>query len=205
MLPPRRLVVAISGASGSRYAALLLQQAVQHVPEVAVVMSRVAPRVIIHELDFQVGQQRLTPELLLDGQPLPDGHRLRQYGLMDYDAPFASGSNAYDAMVIVPCSQGLCGRLAAGLAETLIERAADVCLKERKPLVIVPRETPLSLIHLRNWTTLTEAGAIVMPACPSFYHRPATVDEALMSVVDRILAHLGIAREHAYHWREETD
>lgn len=205
MLPPRRLVVAISGASGSRYAALLLQQAVRYVPEVAVVMSRVAPRVIVHELDLQLGQQRLAPELLLDGQPVPDGHRLRPYGLMDYDAPFASGSNAYDAMVIVPCSQGLCGRIAAGMAETLIERAADVCLKERKPLLIVPRETPLSLIHLRNWTTLTEAGAIILPACPSFYHRPQTVDDAMMSVVDRILAHLNIEREQAYHWREETD
>jgi len=205
MLPPRRLVVAISGASGSRYAALLLQQAVRYVPEVAVVMSRVAPRVIVHELDLQLGQQRLSPEALLDGQAIPNGHRLRQYGLMDYDAPFASGSNAYDAMVIVPCSQGLCGRIAAGMAETLIERAADVCLKERKPLLIVPRETPLSLIHLRNWTTLTEAGAIILPACPSFYHRPQTVDDAMMSVVDRILAHLNIEREQAYHWREETD
>ena len=205
MSTPRRLVVAVSGASGSRYAALLLQQVVVRVPEVAVVMSRVAPRVIDHELDLRLGQRRLAAEQLLDHVAVPDGHALTQYGLMDYDAPFASGSNAYDAMVIVPCSQGLCGRIAAGLAETLIERAADVCIKERKPLIIVPRETPLSLIHLRNWTTLTEAGAVVMPACPSFYHRPQTVDEALMSVVDRILAHLGLERDQAYHWREETD
>lgn len=172
-------------------------------PEVAVVLSKVAPRVIAHELGLRLGQ-RFDPHELLDAPP-PDDHRLAAYGLLDFDAPFASGSNAYDAMVIVPCSQGLLGRIAHGTGETLIERAADVCLKERRPLIVVPREAPLSLIHLRNWTTLTEAGAVVLPACPSFYHRPETVDAALMSVVDRILDHLGLRRQGAYHWREEGD
>lgn len=205
MLPPRRLVVAISGASGSRYAALLLQQAVRLVPEVAVLMSKQAPRVVATELGLHLGNQRFDPHLLLQGQPLPDGHRLSAYGLLDYDAPFASGSNAYDAMVIVPCSQGLIGRIVAGLGDNLLTRAAEVCLKERKPLVVVPREAPLSLIHLRNWTALTEAGAVVLPACPSFYHCPQTIDEALMSVVDRILAHLELSREGAYRWHESED
>lgn len=204
-MPPDRLVVAVSGASGSRYAALLLQAVVPQVREVAVVFSRLAPRVIAHELGLSLGQGRLEPELLLDGVAVPAGHRLRAYGLMDYDAPFASGSNAYDAMVIVPCSQGMIGRIAAGLAETLIERAADVCLKERRRLIVVPREAPLSLIHLRGWTTLTEAGAIVLPACPSFYHRPETVDAVLQSVVDRILQHLDLSRPAAYHWGGEEE
>ena len=199
-MPPHRLLIAISGASGSRYAALLLQQVVPRVPEVGVVLSRIAPRVIAHELGLQLSNQRCDPTALLDGVPVPAGHTLRLYGIQDYDAPFASGSNACDAMVIVPCSQGLIGRIASGVSDCLITRAADVCLKERRKLVIVPREAPLSLIHLRNWTTLTEAGAIVLPACPSFYHRPETVDAVLMSVVDRILAHVGLPRGDAFAW-----
>ncbi|MCC7491843.1 MAG: UbiX family flavin prenyltransferase [Fimbriimonadaceae bacterium] len=204
MLPPQRLIVAISGASGSRYAALLLQQVVPRVPQVAVVYSRVAPRVITHELDLPAGRGT-DPLALLDDIVVPAGHRVQRYGLNDYSAPFASGSNAYDAMVIIPCSQGLIGRIAAGLAETLIERAADVCLKERRPLLLVPRETPLSQIHLRNWLSLTEAGAIILPACPSFYHRPQTVDAVLLSVVDRVLAHLDLPRPEAYQWTGEGE
>ncbi|NUQ00872.1 MAG: UbiX family flavin prenyltransferase [Armatimonadetes bacterium] len=204
MLPPRRLVVAVSGASGSRYAALFLQQAVRLVPEVAVVLSKIAPRVIVHELGLQPSRS-FEPTMMLDGVAVPEGHRLTAYGLMDFNAPFASGSNAYDAMVIVPCSQGLIGHLVAGLADTLITRAADVCLKERRPLIVVPREAPLSLIHLRNWTALTECGGTVLPACPSFYQRPQSLDEAMLSVVDRILAHLELTRPGAYHWGEETD
>lgn len=203
MSAPQRIVVAVSGASGSRYAALLLQQLVQTVPTVAVVLSKIAPRVIVHELGLQVSNKGFDPVLLLEGVSLPEGHQLQSYGLMDYGAPFASGSNAYDAMVIVPCSQGMLARVAHGMADTLIERAADVCLKERKPLVVVPREAPLSLVHLRNWTALTEAGGIVLPACPSFYHRPETVAAAMMSVVDRILAHVGVERSGSYRWGDE--
>ena len=205
MSPPTRLVLAISGASGSRYAALLAQQVVQRVPEVAVVLSRVAPRVIAHELGVSMSHKKFDPTLLLDGQPIPAGHSLHAYGLDDYNAPFASGSNAYDAMVICPCSQGLLGRIAHGISDDLVTRAADVCLKERRPLILVPREAPLSLIHLRNWTAVTEAGAIVLPACPSFYHRPQTVDEVMLSVVDRILAQLGLPRAEAYRWSSDDE
>jgi 4-hydroxy-3-polyprenylbenzoate decarboxylase len=198
-----RLVIAISGASGSRYAALLLQHVVTRVPDVAVVLSSVAPRVIVHELGLSLSNRRFDPALLLGDVTLPPGHRLKAWGIADFSAPFASGSNACDAMVIVPASQGLIGRIAAGVSDCLITRAADVCLKERRPLIVVPREAPLSLIHLRNWTTLTEAGAVVLPACPSFYGRPETVEAVMMTVVDRILAHLGLGREGAYHWGED--
>ena len=108
----------------------------------------------------------------------------------------ASGSAAWDAMIIVPASMGSVGRIAAGVSQTLIERAADVMLKERRRLIIVPRETPYSLIHLRNMTTLTEAGAIVLPASPSFYSHPKTISQAIDTVVERIIAHAGIDSAH---------
>lgn len=203
--PPRRVVLAVSAASGSRYAALLLQEIVQSVPHVAVVLSETAPQVIVLELGLDLAPEQVTAATLLEGRSVPAGHELVQYDADDYHAPFASGSNAYDAMVIVPCSQGLLGRIAHGVSDNLIARAADVCLKERRRLVVVPRETPLSLVHLRNWVTLTEAGAIVLPACPSFYHRPQSVEAVLMSVVDRILSHLGLARRGAFRWGEEGD
>ena len=203
--PPRRIVVAISGASGSRYAALLLQHLVPRVPEVAVVLSKVAPRVVAHELGLNLSNRRFDAAELLDGQPIPDGHRLKAWGIADYNAPFASGSNCYDAMVVVPCSQGLLGRIAHGISDCLITRGADVCLKERRRLILVPREAPLSLIHLRNWTAASEAGAVILPACPSFYGRPETVDAVLMTVVDRILAQLGLPRGDAYQWGGDAE
>ncbi|MBI2302819.1 MAG: UbiX family flavin prenyltransferase [Armatimonadetes bacterium] len=199
---PRRLVLAVSGASGSGYAALFLQQAVRLVPEVAVVLSEVAPQVIRLELGVP-DEDEVTAETLLQGVPVPPGHRLTQYRLDDYRAPFASGSNAYDAVVICPCSQGLLGHIAHGVGESLITRAADVCLKERRLLIVVPRETPLGVVHLRNMTTLAELGAVVLPAMPSFYHRPQSVREVMLSVVDRILAHLGLERSGTFRWGEE--
>jgi 4-hydroxy-3-polyprenylbenzoate decarboxylase len=103
-------------------------------------------------------------------------------------------------MLIIPCSMGTLGRVAAGTADTLITRAADVCLKERKPLVIVPREAPLSVIHLRNLTALAEAGAVVLPACPPFYHRPESIDDLVEAVVGRALAHLGFGEVDQPRW-----
>src|SRR6185369_1939995 len=108
---------------------------------------------------------------------LPEASRIRYYHKADYDAPFASGSAAPDAMVIVPCSMGTLGRIVACTSDDLVHRAADVMLKERKKLVLVVRETPLSLIHLRNMVSATEAGAIVMPAAPGLYHRPQSVED----------------------------
>ena len=116
-------------------------------------------------------------------------------------AAVASGSAAYDAMVVVPASMGSVGRIASGVSLSLIERAADVMLKERRRLIVVVRETPYSLIHLRNMTTLTEAGAIILPASPSFYSHPQTITEAALTVVERIVAHLGVVLPR-YKWGE---
>ena len=118
------------------------------------------------------------------------------------NAPFASGSARFDAMVICPCSMGTLGRIAAGTSDSAIIRAADVFLKERRKLILVPRETPWSLIHARNVCTLLEAGAIVMPASPGFYSRPATVEAVADTIVDRILDQLGLPAADTFRWGE---
>jgi 4-hydroxy-3-polyprenylbenzoate decarboxylase len=121
----------------------------------------------------------------------------------DMFTPPASGSYRHDGMVIAPCSMGTAGRIASGVSDDLITRAADVCLKERRPLILVARETPLSLIHLRNLTALTEAGATIMPACPAFYHGPATIEDLVDTVVVRVLRHLGLPCPGAREWQAD--
>lgn len=120
----------------------------------------------------------------------------------DFNAPFASGSSSYDTMIICPASMGMVGRIAHGVSDDLITRAADVILKERRRLILVPRETPYSLIHLNNMKLLTEAGAIICPATPSFYSRPQTIDELVMTVIDRVLTLAGFAID-TYRWNED--
>ena len=198
MPSPQRLVIAVSGASGSRYARLLLEHAIPLVPEIGLVVSRVAPQVIAEELDLPGGD-------LLAGLTIPDGHRVERYAIDNYRAPFASGSNVFDAMVVVPCSQGLIGRMAHGISDCLISRAADVFIKERRKLILVPREMPMSTLHLRNQLTLAEAGALILPACPNFYHRPETVEQVMLTVVDRILSHLDLRRPGSRRWSEEAE
>jgi 4-hydroxy-3-polyprenylbenzoate decarboxylase len=169
----RKIVVAAGGSSGSVYARELfkkLSHARQDV-QVGVVMTENA---------------KINWELEL-GPFNPDEWPFMFYDKKDFNAPFASGSAKYDTMIICPSSMGLIGRIASGVSDDLITRAADVILKERRKLIIVPRETPYNLIHLRNMTTITEAGGIICPACPSFYSRPQTVEEIVNTVVDRIL------------------
>ena len=120
------------------------------------------------------------------------------------NAPFASGSNAPDAMVIIPCSMGTLGRIAHGYSEDVLLRAADVVLKEKKKLILVPRETPLNLIHVKNFELLLQAGATILPANPSFYTRPQTVEQVVDTVVARVLDHLGVAHKLVARWKEET-
>jgi len=132
---------------------------------------------------------------------VPDG--VVEHADQTMQVPFVSGSARFDAMVIVPCSMGTVGRIASGTSETTILRAADVFLKERRKLILVPRETPWSLIHARNIVTVTEAGALVMPASPSFYSRPKTVEEAVDTVVFRILDHLGLPVPQAFRWHDK--
>lgn len=122
------------------------------------------------------------------------------YGKRDFSAPFASGSARYDTMLICPCSMGLMARIATGISNDLITRAADVILKERRKLIVVPREAPYSLIHLKNMTTITEAGGIVCPAVPSFYSRPESTEEIVATVVDRVLSLAGFNLDDTYRW-----
>src|SRR5205085_11841709 len=143
------------------------------------------------------------PCQLLPG--IPGAEKIRYYQKTDYDAPFASGSAAPDAMVIVPCSMGTLGRIVAGTSEDLVHRAADVMLKERRKLILVIRETPLSLVHARNILAATEAGATVMPAAPGLYHRPATVEEMVDFVVFRMLDHVGVQDPEARRWKLPPD
>jgi 4-hydroxy-3-polyprenylbenzoate decarboxylase len=178
-----KIVVAATGASGAIYLQRLLSKIDASAHEVHLVLSPFA-RQVIHE---ELGDLRV-----------PEG--VRQHGDRSMNVPFASGSAFFDAMVIVPCSMGTLGRIAAGTSETTILRAADVFLKERRKLILVPRETPWSLIHARNVTTLLEAGAVVMPACPGFYSRPRTIEEVADTVVHRILDHLGFPLPDAFRW-----
>ena len=179
----KKLVVCITGASGTIYAKRLLDQLQSH--DVSLVVSAAAKQVAREEGPFDFSS-----------------YSFQQYGIMDFEAPFASGSNFFDGCVIVPCSMGTLGRIAAGTSDNLIARAADVFLKERRKLILVPRETPLSLIHIRNMKILTQAGALILPASPSFYGRPKSIEELVDTVVARILDHLGIENHLASRWRE---
>ncbi|MBA3652442.1 MAG: UbiX family flavin prenyltransferase [Chthoniobacterales bacterium] len=182
-----KLVIAATGASGTVYLQRLLDQIDASANEVHLVMSGHAKQVAATEVD------RLD---------IPPG--VQKHGEIDLNVPFVSGSARFDAMVIVPCSMATLGRLAAGTSESALLRAADVFLKERRKLILVPRETPWSLIHARNVVTLLEAGAIVLPAIPSFYSRPQSVSDVVDTVVWRILDQIGLPNPRAYRWKDES-
>jgi 4-hydroxy-3-polyprenylbenzoate decarboxylase len=184
----RKLVIGITGASGSLYAKVLLDRLAQmplNPERVGLVYSRNAAAVWRTEL----GQDDLA------NYPFP------VYAADDFMAPFASGSARYDTMIICPCSMGTLGRIAAGISNDLMTRAADVMLKERRRLILVPRDTPLSLIHLRNMTSVAEAGAILCPAMPSFYSKPADLYALAATVVDRVLDLAGLP-VRSFRWGE---
>lgn len=180
-----KLVIATTGASGSIYLQRLLERLNPEDHEIHLVFSDPARQVIAGEL----GALRV-----------PEG--VRQHDDRDMNVPFVSGSARCDGMVIVPCSMGTMGRIAAGTSDSVILRAADVFLKERRKLILVPRETPWNLIHARNAVTLLEAGAVLLPASPSFYNRPDTVDAVADTVVSRILDQLGVENPGAFRWAE---
>ena len=178
-----RLVIAVTGASGALYLQRLLHHLEGKGHELHLVMSAYAKQVTHQELGA------LT---------IPEGtHEYQDKSMM---APFASGSALFDAMVIIPCSMGTVGRIAAGVSDSLITRAADVFLKEKRKLLLVVRETPWNLIQARNVVTVMEAGAIMLPAMPSFYSMPKNFDELADTVVMRILDQLGIPLPNAYRW-----
>lgn len=184
-----KILVAITGASGALYAQRLLDNLDPREHELHVVLSNYAQVVIKEELPA--------------GLRVPAG--VQTHGLKSMNAPFASGSNPCDAMVIIPCTMGTLGRIAHGFSEDVLLRAADVMLKERRKLILVPRETPLSLIHVKNFELLLQAGAIILPANPSFYTGPQTVEQVIDTVVARVLDHLGVAHRLTARWQEERE
>lgn len=192
----KRLVLAITGASGSAFGQAMLQklEADARVAHVDVVVSPSALRVLAEEAGLS-GRGGLLEKLL--GQA-PAKCTLLAHE--DIGAGIASGSYPCDGMVVLPCSMGTLGGIAHGLAANLIERAADVCLKERRPLVLCVRETPLNLIHLRNMVTVTEAGATVFPLIPTFYDHPQSVNDVVDNYVDRVLQHMGLPQADAFAW-----
>jgi 4-hydroxy-3-polyprenylbenzoate decarboxylase len=183
------MVIAVTGASGGIYAQRLLDALALSGHEVHLVLSRYASAVLQEEMG---GELRLAPGVV-------------QHNLRSMNAPFASGSNPFDGMVVIPCSMGTLGRIAHGLSDDLLLRAADVMLKERRRLILVPRETPLNLVHLRNLELLLLAGATILPANPCFYSRPTTLEELADTVVARVLDHLGVEHHLVTRWREEPE
>ena len=174
-----KIVVAITGASGSVYAQLLINKLLaikEQWSELAVVMTENAREVWRTELDNE------------NYKGLP----VKIFSQQDFHAPFASGSGQYDTMIIIPCSMGTLGRIATGISNDLITRAADVILKERRKLICVVRDTPYNLIHIRNMETVTLAGGIICPATPSFYSKPTTIEEVAATVVDRVIDLAGL-------------
>jgi 4-hydroxy-3-polyprenylbenzoate decarboxylase len=242
---PTRLVVAVTGASGSIYAVRFLRRAARLYDHVYVMLSDQAPAVFATEtgrtlstpftaadflqedkasVDPIVGQASLpvegdspSPPSPFQGEgrgeassssslPFREGPGVGSYENVtfldskDYFTPPASGSFRHDGMVIIPCSMGTLGRIAGGISNDLTTRSADVCLKERRKLILVARDTPLSLIHLRNMVTVTEAGAIVLPASPAFYNQPKTIDDLVDTVIARVLQNLGIPQDIQPEW-----
>ena len=185
-----KIIVAITGASGTLYAKVLLeklQQVNDQIETVGLVMSDNAKEVWKFEL----------------GNTNYEKFPFKVYDKNDFYAPFASGSAKYDTMIICPCSMGTLARIASGISNDLVTRAADVIIKERRRLILVTRDTPLSLIHINNMKTVTEAGGIICPASPSFYSLPKSLDELAATVIDRVLDLSGLERD-AYRWGENN-
>ncbi len=182
----KKIILAVTGASGSAYAALLMKEISKlddQIETAGLVFSKTALKVWEHELN----SKPVVPDLF------------HLYSHDDFFSPLASGSAGFDTMVICPCSMGTMGRVANGISDDLITRSADVMLKEKRNLIMVPRETPYNLIHIRNMEKLLLAGALILPASPSFYSRPEGVEALLMTVVERILVHAGFKIDH-YKW-----
>lgn len=196
------VAVAITGASGVQYGLRLIECLVAADHEVYVMISKAAHRVIDVETDIDLPAQpdRLTQDL--SARFGAGAGQIRCFAREDWMAPVASGSGNWQALVICPCSTGTLSAVACGASNNLIERAADVALKERRQLILVPRETPLSAVHLDNMLKLTHMGAVMLPAAPGFYHRPDSVAEMIDFIVARILNQLGIAQTLMPRWGE---
>jgi 4-hydroxy-3-polyprenylbenzoate decarboxylase len=203
--PPQNLTVATTGASGSMFLRQLLiaVERDRRVQTVNFIASDSALRVMAEELGLR-GRSDLIGQILgrtSNKQADKASRKIQQQANADIGANIASGSYPADAMIIIPCSVGTLARIANGIASQLIERAADVCLKEKRPLVLCVRETPLNKIHIRNLYRAADAGATVFPLIPAYYFRPATLDAMAREFAYRVLAHIGLRQSDAYRWK----
>jgi len=196
------ICVAITGASGSPYAMRLIEVLLKSGCTVSVIISKAAQLVMATETEFKIpGQVRGQTEYLREHFNA-SAEQLQVYGREDWMSPWASGSGRKGAMVICPCSTGTLSAVATGASNNLIERAADVCLKERRQLILVPRETPFSTLHLQNMLTLSQMGAVILPASPGFYRQPENIEDLIDFVVARILNQLNIEHDLLPRWGE---
>jgi flavin prenyltransferase len=199
--PPQSLIVATTGASGSIFLRHCLLAAARdsRVRSINFIPSDSALRVLAEELKIK-GRSNLVKQII--GDPgSRDARKIQLQSNADIGANVASGSYPADAMVVIPCSVGTLGRIANGIASCLIERAADVCLKEKRPLILCVRETPLNKIHIRNMYRAADAGATIFPLIPAFYYQPASLDDMAREFAYRVLAHLGLPQPDAFRWK----
>jgi 4-hydroxy-3-polyprenylbenzoate decarboxylase len=199
------VALAMTGASGAQYGLRLLECLLGAGCRVSLMISRPAQVVIGMETDLALPARAAEMRRYFCERHGVEESRLVVYGREEWTAPLASGSAAPDAMVVCPCTTATLAALATGASRSLIERAGDVAMKERRPLILVVREMPLSAIHLENMLALTRAGAVVMPASPGFYHRPAKVGDLVDFVVARVLDHLGVAQQLVRAWGGESE
>ncbi|MBL0713604.1 MAG: UbiX family flavin prenyltransferase [Desulfosarcina sp.] len=194
----RRIVVGVTGASGTVYAMNLLRALIRQPLEVHLILTADGRKVAAHE----IGQEGRIVDILEKhfGAVRHPEARLVEHDPDNYFAAPASGSFRHDGMVVLPCSMKTLAAVASGLAGNLLTRAADICLKERRPLVLVPRETPLSRLHLENMLRVTEAGGIILPPSPGFYHRPSTLEDLVNFVVARVMDQIGINHDLLHEW-----
>lgn len=198
--PASPVSLAITGASGSAYGLRLLESLIAAQRQVYLMVSKAAQVVIPLETDLRLPSQPKEMETLLSAHFGAAPGQLRVFGREQWTAPVASGSNAPAAMVVCPCTTGTLSAIATGASNNLIERAADVMLKEQRKLILMVRETPFSAIHLENMLTLARLGVVIMPASPGFYNRPQSVDDLIDFMVARVLDHLGIDSDLSQRW-----
>lgn len=198
----KTIAVGMTGASGAMYGLRLVEVLIQAGHRVQLMLTPAAHLVVREETSFEPPAQSQAMGEYFGGLFGAGPGQLAAYGLKDWYAPPASGSNPPDALVVCPCTSGTLAAIAAGTADTLLTRAADVMLKERRNLILVPREAPFSQIHLENMLRLARAGALILPACPGFYHRPESVAEVVDFVVARVLDQLGVTHTLLPRWGE---
>lgn len=202
MNPTTTVTLALTGASGMPYALCLLESLLKADRTVYLLYSQAAQVVARQELDLDFPSSSRDLQMQLRERYVHLPGQLQVFGREEWFAPIASGSSVADAMVVCPCTMGTLAAIAAGMSDNLIERAADVTLKEQRKLVLVPRETPFSALHLENMLKLARLGAVILPANPGFYHHPESVQDVVDFVVARILDHLGVPHQLVARWGE---